>query len=137
VDDSIVKRTERIEIALKRLETLRITPREQFLQDWKTQDVALHNLQIAIQGCLDIGNHILGLIGGKSPETYVQIVDILAENDVVPQDFIDTAKSIVKFRNLIVHEYMKIDIDKLYAVITRTHDIRKFLTYLIVFLDKK
>ena len=137
LDDSIVKKTERVEIAMKRLETVKAMPREQFLRDWKIQDAALHNLQIAIQGCLDIGNHILGLIGGPSPETYVQIIDFLVDNKVIPRDFTVIAKSIVRFRNLAVHEYAKIDIDKLYAIIEKTDDIRKLLEYLIVFLDKK
>ena len=81
------------------------------MNDWKSQDAALHNLQVAIEGCLDIGNYIIGLIGVKSPDTYVQIAEILREENVLPKDFLETAKNMAKFRNIIVHEYLYLDLN--------------------------
>ncbi|MGB9720786.1 MAG: type VII toxin-antitoxin system HepT family RNase toxin [bacterium] len=133
----IVKRIERIEEALRRLEEIKKLSVDQFLSDWKSQDAALHNLQITIEGCLDIGNYIIGLIGSKSPDTYVQIIEILGEEKVLPKDFWETAKNMAKFRNIIVHEYLYLDLNKVYSFLLKTDDIRQFLKYLIEYLETK
>lgn len=133
----IVKRVERIKEALRRLEEIRRLSIEQFLSDWKSQDAALHNFRVAIEGCLDIGNYIIGLIGAKSPETYVQIIEILGEEKVLPEDFLETAKNMAKFRNIIVHEYLYLDLDKVYSFLLKVDDIRQFLKYLIGYLEVK
>ncbi len=133
----IVKRIERIEEALRRLEEIRKLSIDEFLSDWKSQDAALHNLQIAIEGCLDIGNYIIGLIGAKSPDTYVQIAEILSEEKVLPTDFLETAKNMAKFRNIIVHEYLYLDPNKVYSFLLKIDDIRQFLKYFIEYLEAK
>ncbi len=137
LDSDIVKRIERIEEALRRLEEIRKLSVDNFLNDWKSQDATLHNLQVAIEGCLDIGNYIIGLIGAKSPDTYVQIVEILGEEKVLPRDFLETAKNMAKFRNIIVHEYLYLDLNKVYSFLSKINDIRQFLKYLIEYLDLK
>ncbi len=99
--------------------------------------IALHNLQVAIEGCLDIGNHIIALIGARSPETYVQIAEILCEENILPKNFLETAKNMAKFRNIVVHEYLYLDLGKLYSFLLKIDDIRQFLKYLIEYLKKK
>ncbi|MEO0096227.1 MAG: DUF86 domain-containing protein [candidate division WOR-3 bacterium] len=133
----IVKRIERIEEALRRLEEIRQLSLDQFLNDWKSQDASLHNLQIAIEGCLDIGNYIIGLIGAKSPDTYVQIVEILGEEKVIPRDFLETAKNMARFRNIIVHDYLYLDLQKVYSFLLKLNDIRQFLRYLVEYLEMR
>lgn len=133
----IIKRIERIEESLRRLEEIRRLSVDQFLNDWKSQDAALHNLQIAIEGCLDIGNYIIGLIASRSPDTYVQIAEILSEENVLPKDFLETAKNMAKLRNLIVHEYLYLNLNKVYSFLLKIDDIRRFLKYLIVYLERR
>ena len=133
----IIKRIERIEESLRRLEEIRGLSLDQFLNDWKSQDAAIHNLQVAIEGCLDIGNYIIGLIGSKSPDTYVQIAEILNKENVLPKEFLETAKNMAKFRNIIVHEYLYLDLNKVYSFLLKIDDIRQFLKYLIVYLERR
>lgn len=137
LNEVVVKRVERIEESLRRLEEIRKISSAVFLTDWKAQDAALHNLQIAIEGCLDIGNYIISSIGKKSPNTYVEIVEILTEGNVLPVDFAETAKNMAKFRNIVVHEYLNINLEKVYSFISKIDDIRKFLKYLIEYLEKR
>ena len=133
----IVKRIERIEEALRRLEEIRQLSLDQFLNDWKSQDASLHNLQITIEGCLDIGNYIIGLIGAKSPDTYVQIVEILGEEKILPEDFLEVAKNMARFRNIIVHDYLYLDLQKVYSFLLKLNDIRQFLRYLVEYLEMR
>jgi len=137
LDNAISKRIERIDETLKRLEQIKELSLDNFLNDWKSQDATLHNLQIAIEGCLDTGNHILSSIGSKAPETYVQIVEILVSEKILPSDFAETAKNMVKFRNLVVHEYLHIDLKKVYSFLSSIEDIRKFVKYLVIYIEKK
>lgn len=46
LDNVISKRIERIDEILKRLEQIKELSLDNFLNDWKSQDAALHNLQI-------------------------------------------------------------------------------------------
>ena len=137
LDNAISKRIERIDETLKRLIQIKELSLDDFLNDWKSQDAALHNLQIVIEGCLDIGNHLLSSIGSKAPESYVQIVEILVSEKILPSDFAETAKNMAKFRNLIVHEYLHIDIEKVYSFLLSIEDIRKFVKYLVIHIEKK
>lgn len=137
LDNAILKRIERIDETLKRLIQIKELSLDAFLNDWKSQDAALHNLQIAIEGCLDIGNHLLSSIGSKAPESYVHIVEILVSEKILPSDFAETAKNMAKFRNLIVHEYLHIDIEKVYSFLLSIEDIRKFVKYLVIHIEKK
>jgi uncharacterized protein YutE (UPF0331/DUF86 family) len=131
------KRIERVEEAFRRLEQIKILSLNDFLNDWKSQDAALHNLQIAIEGCLDVGNNIISLIGSRSPDTYVQIVEILAEENILPQSFIETAKNMAKFRNIIVHEYLYLDLEKVYSFLLKINDLRQFLKYLVAYFEER
>jgi len=130
LNESIIKRIERIEEALRHLEEIKRYSISEFTKDWKLHDSALHNFQIAIEGCLDIGNYIISSIGKYSPTTYIEIVEILVKENILPLDFSDIAKNMVKFRNLIVHEYLYINLERVYSFLEKINDVKKFLKYL-------
>ncbi len=136
LNEAITKRAERIEQALSRLEEISKIPLAKFLNDWKSQDATLHNLQIAIEGCLDVGNYIISSIAKKSPTTYVEIIEILAEENVLPADFVETAKDMARFRNIVVHEYLYVNLEKVYSFLSKISDVHEFLRHLIKYLEK-
>jgi len=136
LDETIIKRIEKVEEALRRLKEIRKIPLSMFLNDWKTQDAALRNFQVAIEGCLDIGNHIVALIGKKIPTTYIEIIEILVEENILAKNFSKIAKNMVKFRNLIIHEYLYLDLEKVYSILQKIDDMSKLLRYLTEYYTK-
>jgi uncharacterized protein YutE (UPF0331/DUF86 family) len=78
-------------------------------KDWKTQRVVERTLQILIEACIDIANHIISDRGMRLPTTYADIFRVLRENRIIPEDLSKNMENMARFRNLIVHQYETID----------------------------
>ena len=76
-----------------------------------------YGLQISIQIVIDIGNHILAELKESKIEDYADIIDKLGEKQVIPEDFARSIRGITGLRNLLVHEYGVIDIEKIYKIL--------------------
>jgi uncharacterized protein YutE (UPF0331/DUF86 family) len=73
--------------------------------------------------------------GFRHSDDYPGIFDVLAENQVIPHDFSEKMKEPVRFRNILVHEYFRLDILKVYEHLQNDPDIlEQFAKYLIKFL---
>ena len=107
---------------------------QEFKSDTDTQDIVIHNLQLAIQGAIDIASHIISDEGWGVPNTLVVLFDILKEQNVIDAKTEGIMKSMVGFRNIIVHEYEEIDLDKVHQILTsRLKDFDDFLKQITKF----
>jgi uncharacterized protein YutE (UPF0331/DUF86 family) len=92
-------------------------------------------LHLSIQILLDIGNHILAS-EGITVEGYSDIFTRLAEMGVIPFEFEERIKGMAGFRNILVHEYAKLDLKKLVTILdTGLNDIREFAFYIMKYID--
>ena len=76
-------------------------------------------LQISIEACLDIGRHIIAEEGFRYPEDNKDVFQILAEEGIVPRTLLPALLDMARFRNLMVHDYARIDDAKVYAILKR------------------
>ncbi|MCX7706791.1 MAG: DUF86 domain-containing protein [Anaerolineae bacterium] len=67
------------------------------------------SLQVAVEACLDIARQIIAIEGFRYPENNQDAFRVLVEEKIVPAQLLDTLQEMARFRNLIVHEYAKID----------------------------
>jgi uncharacterized protein YutE (UPF0331/DUF86 family) len=95
---------------------------EAFLEDLDTQDIALFNLQLAIQHCIDIAAHIISSQGLAVPGSTNEMFYCLEENGYLDRELVEKMVKASGLRNLIVHEYGKLDLEMIYEIIR--HDIR-------------
>ncbi|MBI4653683.1 MAG: DUF86 domain-containing protein [Nitrospirae bacterium] len=96
------------------------------------------NLHVAIECILDIGNHIIAEKGFEIPENSGDIIRILGEEKVIPSNFAKKIKDIAGFRNILIHEYTRIDYELLYNyLLNRLDDLREFALYISSYLEKK
>lgn len=65
-------------------------------------------LHLAIESILDIGNHIISDKRFRNPNTNSEIIEILAENEIIKENEEKYIK-MAKFRNIIVHDYAEVD----------------------------
>ena len=65
-------------------------------------------LHLAIESILDIGNHIISDERFRNPNTNSEIIEILAENEIIKENEEKYIK-MAKFRNIIVHDYAEVD----------------------------
>ena len=126
----------KIENILRKLENKKSISYEEFEKNSDIQDIVLYNLQVAIEVCLDIGSHIISEKAFGTPEIYSDIARILAKNKVIPENFETIFIKMAGFRNIIVHEYLQIDLKRVYNNLQRLQDFREYIKYIKEFLEK-
>ncbi len=89
---------------------------EAFLEDLDRQDIIAFNLHTAIQNCVDIAAHIIAEEGLGVPGNVNEMFYLLEENGYLPAVVTKNMVKAVGFRNLLVHEYAKIDLKKVYDI---------------------
>lgn len=90
---------------------------EQFSRDPFIHGSAERFLHLAIECLLDIGNHIIADRGYRKPDTYAEILEILAEEGVISPELNRKMAGMAAFRNLLVHDYLILDHDKVFRII--------------------
>ena len=107
---------------LKKLYDLKNEAREDFLNDYLKYDTAKYNLQISIEGLIDIGNHIISRENYKFPETNSDTFRILVKENIISSEKLDSFIAMAKFRNMVVHLYDEIDEDEIYNILQNNLD---------------
>jgi uncharacterized protein YutE (UPF0331/DUF86 family) len=80
-----------------------------YRNDWKTQRIVERTLQILVELCIDMANHIISDQKMRFPDGYADTFKVLLENRVINQRLWSRMDKMAKFRNVIVHQYEKID----------------------------
>ena len=79
-----------------------------YKSDWKTQRIIERTLQILIEVCIDIANHIISDKRMRLPTGYADTFQVLMENKVIGKDLFRSMDKMARFRNVVVHQYEKI-----------------------------
>ncbi len=128
----VLRKISQIRQRLTRLKDKKDVSVARLKSDPDTQDIVLHNLQLAIQGCVDIGSHIIADEGWGIAGSFSEIFYILQEKKVLGPVLTDKMIAMVGFRNLLVHEYETIRFDLVYDILqTHLSDIEEFLLAII------
>lgn len=99
---------------------------------WKIE----HGLQLVAECILDIGNHIITEYRLGHPKVYRDIIQLLGDNKVIPSKFAQEMEGIAGFRNILIHEYMKVDISKVYQYLQKGPDqFEKFAQHIYEYLN--
>jgi uncharacterized protein YutE (UPF0331/DUF86 family) len=80
-----------------------------YKSDWKMQRIVERTLQMLIELCIDIANHIISDEGLRLPSGYADTFTVLMEKKVINRNLFKTMDKMAKFRNVVVHQYEKID----------------------------
>ncbi len=76
-------------------------------------------LHLAVEACLDIGQHIIAQEGFRRPTDNQDVFVVLAEEGIVPHELLPRLIAMARFRNLIVHDYARIDNAVVFSVLKR------------------
>ena len=87
-----------------------------FKSDLDRQEIILFNLQMAIQNCIDIAAHIVSEEGYGVPGSSNEMFYMLEENGLLDETLTEKMVRAVGLRNLIVHEYTKVDLDQIFHI---------------------
>jgi uncharacterized protein YutE (UPF0331/DUF86 family) len=100
---------------------------ERLEQDQQLRWAVERGLQVAAEALFDAGAHILSAEFHDTADEYRDIPRKLAEHDVLSSDTAARLKGLAGFRNVLVHEYADIDVDRLRAGVERLGDIEAFV----------
>ena len=111
---------------------------EEYEENWKVQRIIDRTLQIMIETCLDVAGHIISDEGFRIPETYVDMFKILIEHQILDISQSDSLSKMAKFRNIVVHNYEKIDPAIVAGIlINNLEDFETFKKAIIAYLKTK
>ena len=128
---------EKLSECLKKLEVLRGKPKEELLGDTYLQDIVERNFQVLAQAIIDIANRIISLENLEKPRDYYEAILRLGHGEIVPADFAKKLAPLAGFRNILVHDYLELDWDEVYANLQRLGDIHTFLTIVKAWLSDR
>lgn len=110
---------------------------EDLRADLGKQWMVSHGLQLAIQVVLDVGNHLLSE-QGINAEDYTDVIDKMGEHSIIPLEFARKIRGMAGFRNVIIHGYSVLDLNKLHSVLKdNLEDFLEFARYIVNFLDRE
>ena len=100
------------------LEFRGITARR-YAADWKSQRIVERTLQMMVEICLDVANHIISDKGYRRPVGYADHFTVLRETGLLNARLSARMMKMAKFRNLIVHNYDKIDAEIIVGILNK------------------
>jgi len=93
------------------------------LEDFKgnkvTRRYTERTLQIAIEACLDLASHIISYQGFREPQDNKDCFQVLLENKIIPAGLAENLKKMAQFRNVVVHDYIRINPEIVYAIVQK------------------
>lgn len=92
---------------------------QSYREEWKTQRIVERTLQIMIESCADIANHIVSDKGMRAPTGYADTFKVLHENRIISAELFATMEKMAKFRNIVVHQYEEVDAEIVVAILKK------------------
>ena len=87
-------------------------------------------IQICIECVIDISNILISVTDNDKPSTYRETMITLSQIVVIPEKFSKKLSKMVGFRNILVHDYTKIDEDMIiYILKNELEDFIKYMDY--------
>jgi uncharacterized protein YutE (UPF0331/DUF86 family) len=124
--ERIEQRLLKLEQTVRKLKEISTYTWEEYCQDEGLRDRSERNLQVAAQTCIDIANHLIAAYGFRTPLTYGESFEVLRDEGIIPADLAVQMKKIAGFRNILVHDYLEIDQEIVYAFIKKLADFKTF-----------
>jgi uncharacterized protein YutE (UPF0331/DUF86 family) len=132
--DLILAKAGSVKSHLNRVIEKRNVDLDSFIKDIDRQESILFNIQTAVQNCIDIAAHIISEESFGVPGSTTEMLYILEKNGYLDNDLTQKMVKAVGFRNLIVHEYGKIELEQVYEI--AQNDINDLNEYLRAIIKK-
>jgi len=139
VDKSLIlRKLSALDEYLKQINEYAKISLKDYAADWKIQRIVERTLQMMIETCLDVAGHIISDEKFRVPETYADMFRILVQNGILKESQREAFEKMAKFRNIIVHDYGKIDAGIVIGVLNKNlNDFEGFKEAIIGYLKTK
>jgi uncharacterized protein YutE (UPF0331/DUF86 family) len=133
MNDIVLNKKESIERCISQIRTYYALPSAvEFEKDYMKQDAISINLQRACEQCIDLANHTIKTFKLGLPKESRESFNLLAMGKVIPLELAHRLEGMVGFRNVLVHEYQRMDIGLMIRVIEHhLDDLVEFTNYIV------
>jgi len=108
-----------------------------FAGDPRNYAAAERFLQLAIESVFDIGTHFIAALGLPRPNRYAEVLPALADAQVIRRETAVELTNLAGFRNLLVHDYMRIERERVHGFLqSRLDGFRHFATDIAEYLHQ-
>jgi uncharacterized protein YutE (UPF0331/DUF86 family) len=118
---------------LKEYETISLSNYRRSKKDQRFVERTLH---LAYECCIDIAAHIISRIGMREPRDNKDLFLVLFENGIISEPVSHAMIKMAKFRNIIVHDYARIDPEIVVVILQKNlEDLKSFSREILQYLD--
>lgn len=118
MNDIVLNKKESIERCISQIRTYYALPSDYvFEEDYLKQDAIAINLQRACEQCIDLANHTIKTRKLGLPKDSRDSFYLLARAGIITNELAQRLVGMVGFRNILVHEYQRMDIELMIKVI--------------------
>ncbi len=89
---------------------------QRYISDPRSKAFVERYLHLCIEVVFDIANHIVSFHKWREPAGYRDLLQVLRENGVIPEEQLATFQNMASFRNMLVHHYDKIDDEVVFGI---------------------
>lgn len=105
----ILRKLTELDTYLQQIGEYQAIPVDEYRGDWKIQRIIERTLQMMIELCVDIANHIISEKALPVPTSYADTFEILKRYLLISDSLAETMIRMAKFRNILVHQYTQVD----------------------------
>jgi uncharacterized protein YutE (UPF0331/DUF86 family) len=114
-----------------------IKSEKEFLKDFHLFGLAERYLQLSCQAIIDILDLIVIEENLEKPDSRMEEISLLYNSGIISEKMARKLEDIVKFRNILVHEYGEIDERKVYKnLFSKTRDFEEFKKEILKWIKK-
>lgn len=127
----------RLQDHVEKLGILAMLSEKEFLGDFTKLNSAKYLLQVSIESCLAISNHLIASEKYRAPTDYADVFHVLSEKQVIPDAFSQKLQKMIGFRNRIVRVYWDVDDSAVYHLLhTSLQDFSDFAQHIVKFINR-
>jgi len=136
--EKLLLQADKLEDGVRWLRGVAETESALFVNDPKAVAAAERMIQVSVECCLNIGNHVIAGLCLKRADSYVEVFVRLVENGVLPPDLGEQMKSAARFRNRVVHVYLDVEPEEVHSFCSTSGPaLISFLRTVLVHLRSK
>ena len=95
-----------------------------------------YGLLEAIQIIIDVSCHLVSRDNLGMPSTHSECIALLQQAGYISDALARTLLGMVGLRNILVHNYIRIELERLYSLLDRIDDFRAFVKEIIPYLSQ-
>lgn len=136
--NKIIAKLEKLDEYSGYLAEIQKANKKDFIRDYRLYGLAERYLQLSIEAILDVGKLTIVSENFRKPEDNQDIFSALYDGKAISRSLVEKLSGIANFRNILVHDYEKIDREIVFQKLKEnSDDFKKFKKEVLGYLNKK